>query len=168
MSQRLEKDKSDDTLAYEDSAHKVILRTFSYFLKIVTHIGQGWSIFLELFFKKDGAFPSDDATNVTKIVKDSSDDTLAYKDNAHEVILHTFSYFLKIATATHIDQRLSIFSWRSIRKRVRLFGVCIILNNKHINLVEDCFNVTLAYDDQSFVLNNIGFIVPLDLKQTPR
>ena len=43
-----------------------------------------------------------------------------------------------------------------------------IFNNKHINLVEDCFNVTLAYDDQGFVLNNIGFIVPLDLKQTPR
>ena len=37
-----------------------------------------------------------------------------------------------------------------------------------VNLVEDCFNVTLAYDDQCFVLNNIGFIVPLDLKQTPR
>ena len=94
------KDKSDDTHAYEDNAHKVILRTFSYFLKIVTHIGQGWSIFLELFFKKIG--------------KDSSDDTLAYKDNAHEVILHTFSYFLKIATATYVGQRLSIFSWRSI------------------------------------------------------
>ena len=42
-----------------------------------------------------------------------------------------------------------------------------ILNNKHIDLVGDCFNVTLAYDDQSFVLNNIGFIVALDLKQTP-
>ena len=25
-----------------------------------------------------------------------------------------------------------------------------------IDLVGDCFNVTLAYDDQSFVLNNIG------------
>ena len=47
--------------------------------------------FLELFFKKIG--------------KDSSDDTLAYKDNAHEVILHTFSYFLKIATATYVGQR---------------------------------------------------------------
>ena len=38
---KIEKDKSDDTLAYEDNAHKVVLRTFSYFLRIVTHIGQG-------------------------------------------------------------------------------------------------------------------------------
>ena len=37
------KDKSDDTLAYEDLAHKVILRTSSYVLKIVTHIEQLWS-----------------------------------------------------------------------------------------------------------------------------
>ena len=36
---KIEKDKSDDTLAYEDNAHKVVLRTFSYFLRIVTHIG---------------------------------------------------------------------------------------------------------------------------------
>ena len=58
---------------------------------------------------------------ITKIVKDKSDDTddtHAYEDNAHKVILRTFSYFLKIATATHIDQRWSIFSSRSIRKRV--------------------------------------------------
>ena len=34
--------------------------------------------------------------NVTKIEKDKSDDTLAYEDNAHEVILRTLSYFLKI------------------------------------------------------------------------
>ena len=34
------KDKSDDTLAYKDYAHKDILRTFSYFLKIVTHISR--------------------------------------------------------------------------------------------------------------------------------
>ena len=47
---------------------------------------------------------------ITKIVKDKSDDTHAYDDNAHKVILRTFSYFLKIATATHIDQRLSLFS----------------------------------------------------------
>ena len=38
---KIEKDKSDDTLAYEDNAHKVVLRTFSYFLRIMTHIGQG-------------------------------------------------------------------------------------------------------------------------------
>ena len=56
----------------------------------MTHIGQGWSIVLELFFKKIG--------------KDKSDDTLADEDNAHKVILHTFSYFLKIATATHVGQ----------------------------------------------------------------
>ena len=37
------KDKSDDTLAYNDMAHKIILRTSSYVLKIVTHIGQIWS-----------------------------------------------------------------------------------------------------------------------------
>ena len=37
------KDKSDNTLAYENLAHKVILRTSSYVLKIVTHIGQVWS-----------------------------------------------------------------------------------------------------------------------------
>ena len=30
------------------------------------------------------------------IGKDKSDDTLAYNDNAHEVILHTFSYFLRL------------------------------------------------------------------------
>ena len=40
---KIGKDKSDDTLAYEDNAHKYILRTFGYFLKIVTHISQGWS-----------------------------------------------------------------------------------------------------------------------------
>ena len=84
------------TLAYVDEAHKVYEWTLSNFLKI--------------FSLLDGAFPSDDATNVTKIVKDKSDDTHAYEDNAHEVILRTFSYFLKIATATHIDQKLSIFS----------------------------------------------------------
>ena len=44
------KDKSDDTHAYEDNAHKVILRTFSYFLKIVTHIGQEWFIFKNYLF----------------------------------------------------------------------------------------------------------------------
>ena len=43
-----------------------------------------------------------------------------------------------------------------------------ILNNKHIDLVGDCFNVTLAYDDQNFVLINIGFIVNSDLKPTSR
>ena len=36
------KDKSDDTLAYE-LAHKVILQTSSYVLKIVMYIGQVWS-----------------------------------------------------------------------------------------------------------------------------
>ena len=56
--------------------------------------------FLKIFSLLDGAFPSDDATNVTKIVKDKSDDT--YEDNAHKVILRTFSYFLKIVT--HIGQ----------------------------------------------------------------
>ena len=40
---KIGKDKSDDTLAYEDMAHKVILRTSSYVLKIVTHIGHVWS-----------------------------------------------------------------------------------------------------------------------------
>ena len=40
---KIGKDKSDDTLAYEDMAHKVILRTSSYVLKIVMHIGQVWS-----------------------------------------------------------------------------------------------------------------------------
>ena len=57
----------------------------------------------------NGAFPSDDASNVTKIVKDKSDDTHAYEDNAHKAILRTISYFLKIATATYVGQRLSIF-----------------------------------------------------------
>ena len=37
---KIGKDKSYDTHAYKDTTHKVILRTFSYFLKIVTHIGQ--------------------------------------------------------------------------------------------------------------------------------
>ena len=43
-----------------------------------------------------------------------------------------------------------------------------ILNNKHIDLVGDCFNVTLAYDDQNFVLIKIDFIVNCDLKRTSR
>ena len=42
--QDIRKDKSDNTLAYEDSAYTVILRTFIYFFQIVTHIGQEWSI----------------------------------------------------------------------------------------------------------------------------
>ena len=64
-----------------------------------------------MFFRCcNGDFPSDDASNVTKIVKDKSDDTHADEDNAHKVILRTFSYFLKIATATYVGQRLSIFS----------------------------------------------------------
>ena len=41
---KIRKDKSDNTLAYEDSAYTVILRTFIYFFQIVTHIGQEWSI----------------------------------------------------------------------------------------------------------------------------
>ena len=49
---KIRKDKSDDTLAYEDSAHKVILRTFSYFLKIVTHIGQEWFISKNYLFQR--------------------------------------------------------------------------------------------------------------------
>ena len=49
---KIRKDKSDDTLAYEDSAHKVILRTFSYFLKIVMHIGQEWFIFKNYLFQR--------------------------------------------------------------------------------------------------------------------
>ena len=40
-----------------------------------------------------------------------------------------------------------------------------ILNNKHIDLVGDCFNVILAYDDQNFVLIKIGFIVNSNLKR---
>ena len=46
------KDKSENTLAYEDSAYTVILRTFIYFFHIVTHIGQEWSIILKLFVSK--------------------------------------------------------------------------------------------------------------------
>ena len=38
-----------------------------------------------------------------------------------------------------------------------------IFNNKHIDLVGDCFNVTPAYDDQNFVLVKIGFIVNSNL-----
>ena len=55
-----------------------------------------------LFRCCNGAFAIDDATNVTKIGKDKSDDTLAYEDMAHKVILHTSSYVLKIVT--HIGQ----------------------------------------------------------------
>ena len=47
---KIGKDKSDDTLAYEDNAHKYILRTFGYFLKIVTHISQGWSSGLVIMY----------------------------------------------------------------------------------------------------------------------
>ena len=36
--------KSDYTLDYMDNAHKGILRTISYFLKILMHIGQGFFI----------------------------------------------------------------------------------------------------------------------------
>ena len=43
----------------------------------------------------NGAFASDDASNVTMIGKDKSDDTLAY-ELAHKVILQTSSYVLKI------------------------------------------------------------------------
>ena len=39
---KIGKDESDDTLAYEDMAHKANLLTSSYVLKIVTHIGQVW------------------------------------------------------------------------------------------------------------------------------
>ena len=39
----------------------------------------------------NGAFASDDASNVTTIGKDESDDTLAYEDMDHKVILHTSS-----------------------------------------------------------------------------
>ena len=46
----------------------------------------------------NGAFASDEASNVKKIGKDKSDDTLAYEDNAHKVVLRTFSYFLRIVT----------------------------------------------------------------------
>ena len=53
----------------------------------------------------NGAFAIDDASKVTKIGKDKSDDTLAYEDMAHKVILHTSSYVLKIVT--HIGQVLS-------------------------------------------------------------
>ena len=49
---KIRKDKSDDTLAYKDCAHKVILRTFSYFLKILTHIGQEWFIFKNYLFQR--------------------------------------------------------------------------------------------------------------------
>ena len=49
---KIRKDKSDNTLAYEDSAYMVILRTFIYFFQIVTHIGQEWSIILKLFVSK--------------------------------------------------------------------------------------------------------------------
>ena len=55
-----------------------------------------------LFRCCNGAFAIDDASNVTKIGKDESDDTLAYEDMAHKVILHTSSYVLKIVT--HIGQ----------------------------------------------------------------
>ena len=50
---KIRKDKSDDTLAYEDSAYTVILRTFIYFFQIVTHIGQEWSIILKLVVSKN-------------------------------------------------------------------------------------------------------------------
>ena len=43
---KIKNDKSNDTLAYEDNAHKVIVRTFSYFFKIATHGGQILSTFL--------------------------------------------------------------------------------------------------------------------------
>ena len=44
----------------------------------------------------NGAFAIDDASNVTKIGKDESDDTLAYEDMAHKVILRTSSYVLRL------------------------------------------------------------------------
>lgn len=50
----------------------------------------------------NGAFASDYASNVTKIGKDKSDDTLAYEDMAHKFIRHTSSNVLKIVT--HIGQ----------------------------------------------------------------
>ena len=63
-------------------------------------------LLFEVFFPWccNGAFASDDASNVTKIGKDKSDDTHAYKDTTHKVILRTFSYFLKIVT--HFGQVL--------------------------------------------------------------
>ena len=64
----VEANESYGTLAYVDEVYEW---TFSNFLKI--------------FSLLDGAFPSDDATNVTKIVKDKSDDTHAYEDNAHRL-----------------------------------------------------------------------------------
>ena len=65
---------------------KLVLWTLSYFMK-------------QFFFRCcNAAFASDDALNVTKIGKDESDDTLAYEDMAHKVILHTSSYVLKIVT----------------------------------------------------------------------
>ena len=48
------------------------------------------------FWCCNGAFASDDASNVTKIGKDKSDDTLGYEDMAHKVILSTSSYVFKI------------------------------------------------------------------------
>ena len=69
---------------------KLVLWTLSYFMK-------------QFFFRCcNGAFASDDASNVTMIGKDKSDDTLAYDDMAHKVILLTYSYVLKIVT--HIGQ----------------------------------------------------------------
>ena len=87
----VEANESYGTLAYVDEAHKVYQWTLSNFLKVFS-----------LFCCCNGDFPSDDASNVTKIVKDKSDDTHAYEDNAHKVILRTISYFLKIVT--HIGQ----------------------------------------------------------------
>ena len=72
---------------------KLVLWTLSYFMK-------------QFFFRCcNGAFASDDASNVTMIGKDKSDDTLAYDDMAHKVILRTSSYILKIVM--HIGQVLS-------------------------------------------------------------
>ena len=69
---------------------KLVLWTLSYFMK-------------QFFFRCcNGAFASDDASNVTMIGKDKSDDTLTYEDFAHKVILRTSSYVLKIVT--HIGQ----------------------------------------------------------------
>ena len=51
----------------------------------------------------NGAFASDEASNVKKIGKDNSDDTLAYEENAHKYILRTFGYFLKIVTHISIQ-----------------------------------------------------------------
>ena len=67
----VEANESYGTLAYVDEAHKVYQWTLSNFLKG--------------FRCCNNAFPSDDASNVTKIVKDKSDDTHAYEDNAHRL-----------------------------------------------------------------------------------